>query len=135
MAAMFAQPGEPGFDGMNILSDMVKPGFLYTANSQHKWFGAFWGVGADWSWASTRLGGLRPPITRVVQVSLNFQTASQAQLTILRPDGTTSQVTCTSSPCPVTIDSRQGDHLLSIQYLNPVNQVLLPAEQTIVKAR
>ena len=135
MAAMFAQAGEPGFDGMNILGDLVNPGFLYTANSQHKWLGAFWGVGADWSWASVRLGGLRPPNPRVVQVSLNYQTASQAVLTVVSPDGTSSQVTCTSTPCPVTIDARQGDHLLSIKYLNPTNQVLLPAEQTILKAR
>jgi hypothetical protein len=135
MAAMYAQSGEPGYDGANILSDMVSPGFMYTGNAQHKWFGAFWGVGADWSWAATRLGGLRPPIPRVVQVSLDFQTASQAVLTVVRPDGTSSQVTCTSSPCSITIDSREGDHLLFIKYLNPANQVLLPAEQTIVKAR
>jgi hypothetical protein len=135
MAAMYAQLGEPGFDGTNILSDLINPGFLYTTSSQHKWLGAFWGVGANWSWASARLGGLRPPLPRVVQVALDFQTASQAVLTVIRPDGTSSQVTCTSSPCPVTIDGRQGDHLLSIKYLNPVNQVLLPAEQTIIKAR
>jgi hypothetical protein len=135
IAAMYAQTGESGFDGANILGDLVNPGFMYVGNAQHKWFGAFWGVGADWSWASTRLGGLRPPIPRVVQVSLDFQMASQAVLTVVRPDGTSSQVTCTSSPCAVSIDSREGDHILSIKYLNPTNQVLLPAEQTIVKAR
>lgn len=135
MAAMFAQPGETGFDGTNILGDLINPGFLYTTTSQHKWLGAFWGVGADWSWTSTRLGGLRPPVPRVIQVSLDFQGATQAVLTVVRPDGTSSQVTCTSSPCPVTIDARQGDHLLSIKYLNAANQVWLPSEQTIIKAR
>jgi hypothetical protein len=135
MASMYAQPGEPGYDGINILSNLVNPGFFYTSSSQHKFFGQFWGEGNDEGWYSTTQGGLRPPIPRVVQVALNFQTASQAVLTVTRPDGTTSQVTCTSTPCPVTIDARQGDHILSIKYLNPANQVLIPAEQTIIKAQ
>jgi hypothetical protein len=135
MAAMYAQPGEPGFDGTNILTDLVNPGFLFTTFLQHKWLGAFWGVGADWSWASTRVGGLRPPIPRVVQVSLDYQTATHAVLTVVQPDGTSSQVSCTTSPCPITIDAREGDHLVFVRYLNMANEVLAMTDPTVVKAQ
>jgi hypothetical protein len=81
------------------------------------------------------LGGLLPPIPRVVQLSLDFQNATHAELTVTRPDGSTSQVTCSTSPCPVTIDARLGDHLVSIKYLNATNQVVIPHKETIIKAR
>ncbi len=133
-AAMFAcAPGEPYYSSGGICNGLLK-GTLFTS-SPWKYFGQYFGNGAGWSWPSARLGGLTPPVPRAVQVSLDFQTATQAVLTVIRPDGTTSQVTCTSSPCPVTIDARQGDHLLSIKYLDPANRVLIPPRQTIVKAR
>jgi hypothetical protein len=121
MSAMFScTPAAPGYDGVCIQGDQAVPtGFMYSGGAQHKWWGYYWGIGANWSWASARLGGVSPPIPRVVQVSLNLGIATQAVLTLVRPDGTSSQVTCTSSPCAVTIDAREGDHLLSINYLDP----------------
>lgn len=137
MSAMFScAVGSIDYDGHCVQANFAPiGGFLYGATTQHKWWGFYWGVGANWSWASARLGGLLPPVPRVVPVSLNFQGATHAVLTVLRPDGTSSQVTCTSSPCPVTIDSRQGDHLLSIKYLDPVNNVVASLNPTVIKAR
>ena len=136
MSAMFSVAGDgssPGFDGTNILGDLSPGGYMYASNSSHKWFGYYWGASAPWSWPSIRLGGLMPPVPRVIDVSLNFQSSAQALLTVTRPDGTSSQVTCTSSPCPVTIDSRQGDHLLSIKYLDTSNHQLRAAQMTVIK--
>ena len=122
--SMYAQSGEEGFDGTNVLYDMVNPGYLYTGLLQHKWFGAFWGVGSDWAWQPTRLGGLRPPIPQTASVPLDFQGAAKAVLTVTRPDGTSSQVTCTSSPCSVSVDKREGVHLGAVKYLNSSGRVL-----------
>ena len=138
MSAMFSVAGDQsptGFDGSNIIGDMYPSGYMYTGIGSHKWLGYYWGAGAAWSWPSIRLGGLMPPAPRVVDVSLNFQSAARAILTVTRPDGTASQSTCTSSPCQVTIDSRQGDHLLSIQYLDTSNHSLRVAQLTAIKAR
>jgi hypothetical protein len=68
-------------------------------------------------------------------VSLNFQGATQAVLTVVAPDGTSTQVTCSSSPCPVTIDAREGDHLLSINYLNGANNVRASLAPTLLKVQ
>ena len=122
MGAMFGTPGTPGGDNYNIASNLTTNYISFT--SAHKWWGYFWGIGAGWSWPSARLGGLTPPIPRVIQQELNFGAATQALLTITRPDGETSQVTCTSSPCAVSIDARQGDHLIQVQYLDGTGRVL-----------
>jgi hypothetical protein len=136
MDAVFAAPGDHSFDGYNVLSSDIGS-YMYSGNGEHKWFGYYWGIGGNWSWASVRLGGVRPPIPRVVQVSLDLPASSHAVLTLTSPDGASTQVACSSSPCPVTIDARQGDHLLSIKYENGSNQVLIPASSPpiIVKAQ
>jgi hypothetical protein len=137
MSAMFScSPGSIDYDGYCTQADFVpNGGYLYGATTQHKWWGYYWGVGGNWSWASARLGGTAPPLRRVVMVSLNFQGATQAVLTVLAPDGTSTQVTCTSSPCPVTIDAREGDHLLSINYLNAANNVRASLAPTVLKVQ
>lgn len=142
MSAMFSIAGDQsptGFDGTNIIGDMYNPsgtsGYMYTSIGSHKWFGYYWGASAPWSWPSIRLGGLMPPAPRVVDISLNLQSSARAILTVTRPDGTASQITCTSSPCQVTIDSRQGDHLLSVQYLDASNHLLSVAQPIPIKAR
>ena len=127
MSALWAwNPGDRGYDGLAPQSDIIAPpGFFYSGIGQHKWFGYYWGVGANWAWASARLGGLRPPMPRVVQASLeDFQGATTAVVTVISPDGTTTKATCTSLPCPVTIDARQGDHLAFTSYLDSAGKVL-----------
>lgn len=44
--------------------------------------------------------------------------ATQVRFTATRPDGTTLQSTCSTSPCSVSIDRRQGTHSILIEYLN-----------------
>ncbi len=136
MSAMYSVPGDasaPGYDGTNILGDQYPNGYQYTGNGQHKWFGFYWGIGGGWSWASTRLGGVTPPAPRTIQVSPDFQVSSLDVLTVTRPDGSSSQVNCTSSPCSVVIDSRQGDHLLLTRYFDAAGNVVKPPQQVIIK--
>jgi hypothetical protein len=134
MNAMYACPGDPRSDGTCIVfSDLGN--YMYSGASVAKWFGYYYGIGANWAWPSVRLGGLMPPAPRVVQVTLDFQAATKALLTVVRPDGTSTTVTCTTSPCPVTIDARQGDHLLSIRYLDPSSRQVASAPATVLRAR
>jgi hypothetical protein len=112
---------------------------MYSSSSFPKWFGYFWGIGAVWAWPSVRLGGLVPPQPRVVDLSANLNfpgNATQAWVTVTKPDGTSAQVICTASAtCQVTMDAREGDHLLSIRYLRASSSVVEPSSTMVLKAR
>jgi hypothetical protein len=135
MSAMFScTTGSIDYTGYCTQSDFSPAGgYLYGATTQHKWWGYYWGVGGNWSWASARQGGLLPPAPRVIQQSLNFQNATQAVVTVTHPDSTSSQTTCTSSPCALTVDAREGDHLFSVQYLDSSNHLLRSQAQTPIR--
>lgn len=46
----------------------------------------------------------------------NVNNAADVLVTLTKPDGTQVQQTCTTSPCVVTADRVQGDHLLEMEY-------------------
>lgn len=50
--------------------------------------------------------------------------ATQARLTVTKPDGTTVQQTSATSPVTVNIDRRQGTHSLKMEYLDGVGTVV-----------
>jgi hypothetical protein len=84
-----------------------------------------WGAGAQWP--SARQGGVAAAMNRTLYVGFNLASvpaATQVRLTLTKPDGTTAQTTCTSSPCSITSDAREGDHLLVLDYLSAAGPVL-----------
>jgi hypothetical protein len=137
MNAMFACPGDPRSDGTCIVYSDLQ-GYMIGGLGLAKWFGYFWGIGANWAWPSVRLGGLLPPQPRVVDLSVNLNfpsNAIQALVTVTKPDGTSAQVVCTASAtCQVTMDAREGDHLLFIQYLGASSKVL-ESSSSVLKTR
>jgi hypothetical protein len=81
-------------------------------------------------------GGLAPVATRVISAAFKLASvpnATAVRLTLTRPDGSTVQAVCTSSPCSVTADVRQGTHLLQIAYLSGSGAVLALGEQARVR--
>ena len=49
---------------------------------------------------------------------LGVQGAAKTRITITEPSGRIRQTDCSSSPCAVTIDQRQGSALMQVQYLS-----------------
>ena len=90
-------------------------------------FGFGWGLGA--SWPAVR-SNTTPPLARSVGIPFSLAgipNATQYRVTVTKPDRTQTQVVCTTSPCQVTLDARQGDHLVTGTYLTASGTTLSPA--------
>lgn len=101
----------------------------------YKWPGFFFGVGGFFSssWPAVRLGPV-VAIPRTLQVGFKLSSvtnATKVRVSLTQPSGQVVQNTCTSSPCAVTGDVRQGSHLVKLEYLSSSNAVLASGEQQI----
>ena len=69
-------------------------------------------------------------VTFKVSIALgSVPNAAKARVTLTQPSGTSTQSICTSSPCAVTGDRRQGDHQVLIEYLAADNKVLATGDR------
>ena len=90
----------------------------------YKWTGFFFGVGMAHQWPAVRVGGVSPPMPQTVPVNLDLSQAASARITVTQPSSATTQYLCSSSPCQVVVDARQGAHWAQIDYLSSTGQVL-----------
>jgi hypothetical protein len=128
--------GGPGADGgAGNFADLL----VYQVDSQFargKEFGSNAGAGLADTYLAYRLGG-RP--TRIFRpLSLNFDLtsrpdATKVRVTVVQPSGTATQVVCQASPCEVSVDSGQGDHLVQLDYLSATDAVVAAGQQQILK--
>ena len=155
--ALFAKPGFTAPAGFAVDADYIRP--LDTASDcdrsqgdcgymtmlaagqnylnspfSNKWFGFFFGTGGAYTWPAARLGGVAPPRLRTQDVVMRFGTGvTQAVVSVIQPSGGTQQVTCTSSPCQVTVDARLGDHLIRVDYQSSGRTTAPASDYTILK--
>ena len=129
MSSMYSKVGSgPDTDGTYVTS-LEDNGLklLMPTGWPWKWFGYFFGFGANWAWPGVRLGGLSEEQIQTVPVSFNLADVANAtavRMKITKPDGSQSEVVCSSSPCEVPVDVRQLDHLIQIEYLSGSSQVM-----------
>jgi hypothetical protein len=100
-----------------------------------KWLGMFFGYSAESSWPGNRLGGAQPAVSEPVFLGANLPGvpgAAAIRVVATAPSGVTSTTTCGALPCAVTVDHRQGDHLLSIQYLSATGAVLASTNAPLI---
>lgn len=115
----------------------IDNGFTQTSKKA-KDFGFWFGFGGVSNWLGARLGGLVPP--DIVSVRVTFRLADvagaiQARVSVLSPSGATTQTTCTTSPCAVTVDRRQGTHAYTTEYLSAGGAVLARSETDYIHFR
>jgi hypothetical protein len=118
-----------GFDDGNGWSMTGTP----PVGQAHKYFGMFFGIGAGAAWPAYRIGGPQGVTRRQVYVGFNgarIPGAAGVRATATAPDGESIQVSCSSSPCAVPIDARQGEHIFRIEYLSHTGAVLAASEAT-----
>jgi hypothetical protein len=129
-SAVYAKyPTDPGYDG--LYSTGIEGYYISTQNP--KWQGFFFGMGRNAAWPSARQGGLGPeqPVMAYIDMSLNG--AAELQLTVIDPTGVKrSPVTCTATPCAVTVNRTLGNALVQPKYLAADGTVLEIGETLIV---
>jgi hypothetical protein len=114
-----------------IYSNLSDPGL-----AAGKYPGQMFGVGKAHEWPAVRLGGVPSAVPQTVNATCNISSvtnATKCRVTLTKPDGSTVTNTCTTSPCAVTADARQGDHLLKVEYLSASNAVLASGEPEPVR--
>lgn len=136
---LFAQnigAGGPGNDGVyghynDVISGGSAPNYLaYTYLSKE--FAFVGGAAGAQPYLAWRLGTQVPaqPVSVKVSIALgSVPNAAKARVTVTKPNGETVQTECTSSPCIVEADRRQGDHQVTIEYLKADNKVLAVGER------
>jgi hypothetical protein len=96
-----------------------------------KWYGFFFGVGASWRWPAQRQGGVKAAQERAVFVGFDLasvHSAAGVEIVVTAPSGAQATYACSSSPCEVTVDDRQGSHLYRMHYLSQGGQVLAQSQ-------
>jgi len=117
---------DPMDDGQYMISGSPPP---------DKWFGYFFGFSAQSSWPGFRVGGLQPMVGEQLYVGANLSGvpgATAIRVVTTNPSGVTYTTNCNALPCAVTVDRRQGDHLVSIQYLSATGAVLASSSAPVI---
>jgi len=109
-------------DATNLLDSSINIG---------KWYGFFAGMGMLHRWPAVRLGGVDAPNYKTVDVPFTLAAivnAAQVHVTITEPSGKSASVTCTVSPCAVSVDARSGSVLMKLDYANSSGTVIAPGD-------
>jgi hypothetical protein len=79
------------------------------------------GFGGGYSWPAARIGGVAAESTSSISVrfrAANIPNVDHVDVTVTRPDGSSATTNCgTTSPCAVSIDSRQSTANVTITYV------------------
>jgi len=123
--------GGPGADGghghyNDAVSGGAAPNFL-AKTYLSKEFGFVGGAGGAQNYLAWRLG--KPPEQVWVDVDVPFDLSTVPESVLLRaivvrPSGSQEVFSCGETPCKVRMDSRQGDHLMVLQFLSEDGTVL-----------
>ena len=92
-------------------------------------------MGMSHQWPAVRLGGVLPVQNRALVVSFDLAGvphATHVSITVTLPSGAVTTTTCSSSPCTVNGDARQGTDLIVVAYRSASNAVLAMGDPLIV---
>ncbi len=74
-------------------------------------------LGSSASMPAALAGGVAPADNKTAQIGFVLPTgAATASFDVIQPNGVTTTTSCSTSPCAVTIDYRQGSHLSQATY-------------------
>jgi len=93
----------------------------------YKWIGFLLGIGMAHQWPAVRIGGVKPPVPTTLSIPFDLAAvagSASVQIKLTEPSSAVSSFRCSSSPCQVQVDRRQGSPWYEIVYLNPKGAVL-----------
>jgi hypothetical protein len=108
---------------------------VYDVVNSYKWPGFFYGMGMAHRWPAARLGGASPPAPQTMQVHFDLASvagAAEAVITVTAPSSAKTEFRCSSAPCSIQVDRRQGTHWMQIKYLSPSGTVLSEGEPKLL---
>lgn len=130
--------GGPGADGgAGNFGDVL----VYQIDSQlarGKEFGSNAGAGMADTYLAYRLGAAQGPSLVTVRIGFDLAAASganQVQVTVVQPNTLVARTVCSSSPCAVTVDARQGNHMVKLDYQLATGAVVAPGKPVVLKVR
>jgi hypothetical protein len=125
--------GGPGADGGGgDFADLS----IYGLSSSGKEYGFTAGAGSAQSYLAYRLRAPAGATLRSIPVSFSLTdvpNAASVNLHLTSPSGAQTDTLCTSSPCTVSVDARQGNYLIEKQYLSSTGSVLASGEPSLLR--
>ncbi len=121
--------GYPPFTTDRVYSDgnYVQYETSDNALGAYKWTGFFFGMGAAHQWPAARLGGVQPIAIAKAPIAFDLARVPQAKsimVTVIQPSGARRTYPCSTSPCEIEVDGRQGAHWIQVKYLSGSGLVL-----------
>lgn len=106
----------------------------------YKWPGFYFGMGMSHQWPAVRLGGVLPAVNRTLQIAVclglgcsgSVPNAASVDVVLTAPNGVSSTTNCTTSPCQVMADARQGNDLMVLKYKSASGAVLAQSAPQIL---
>jgi len=92
-------------------------------------------MGMAHQWPAMRLGGVSSPVNRTVSASFNLGSVAHATsfaAVVTLPSGAQSTATCSTSPCSVSADARQGSPVVQWRYLGAGGQILAQSDPLVM---
>jgi hypothetical protein len=127
--------------GVYTALDNLQASNCYPPNlASFKWPGFCFGMGMSHQWPAVRLGGVLPAMNRTLFIGIclgsgcsgRVPNATNVDVILTAPNGVVSTTNCTSSPCSVTADARQGNYLMVMKYKNVSAKVLATTSPQIL---
>jgi len=106
------------------------------ALSGTKWAGFFFGMGMAHQWPAVRVGGADPVVLQTASINTNFNGiagAASVRVTVRSPSGAAAEYDCTSSPCIISVDRRQGAHTYTLEYRSGSGGVLARSAPHLIR--
>lgn len=134
--AMWGQPGwalPSGLTSDGIYIDGYDDGFgtfmsgTPPAGAAHKYFGMGFGIGAGSAWPGYRVGGAHAGFFVNASISVNIASVPRAvkfNVAVTYTDGESTTISCSTSPCSVSIDAALGSPVVRIDFLSASNTIL-----------
>jgi hypothetical protein len=132
-----AQWGKPGYGGPYSDGVYLEPDDS-DAEWSAKWLGFQFGIGMSHQWPAVRIGGVLPaqPITASIAFNMGgVPGAVSVLIKVTQPSSAVNFFPCTSSPCQITADARQGAHWYQIEYLNAQGGVVSQSAPDLLQTR
>jgi hypothetical protein len=119
----------------NLPGSNQGPGSL----SSYKWPGFYFGMGLSHQWPAVRLGGVLPAVNRRLDIGVCLgacpgavQHATSVDVVATAPNSAVTTTNCSSSPCAIIADARQGNYVIALKYKSRGGKILAQSDPEIV---
>jgi hypothetical protein len=96
-------------------------------------------MGLSHQWPAVRLGGVLPAVNRRLDIGVCLgacpgavQHATSVDVVATAPNSAVTTTNCSSSPCAIIADARQGNYVIALKYKSSGGKILAQSDPEIV---